>query len=329
MTPSVSPKIYSTLLLYLAGFAFGYVVILLDYRLSSTIEPRHHQFLNHQQSKLWLLLLVMQVVFWFAVCVPIHRIIEFLKSQYRARRGNLLKEEPAGGPEKGLARPGRGIPWRALAVLLFLAIAFLLIRSTSFLTPNCGDYSFLNSFWKTLILNFIGFGIALIAAGALLFISIELAALERGGDGAGRISKYITLRRYSLRLLTIMGVMTSLATVSFGAKRNAIQAMKDANLVMEATPCVFLREHVFLYALYLSMLLALAFFPTYAALLRTGRKLVCDLLPMPPPGDESWPNWYSRQKSLEELLQLSVTENLRAGIAILAPIAGSLISLLK
>jgi len=64
-------------------------------------------------------------------------------------------------------------------------------------------------------------------------------------------------------------------------------------------------------------------------LLRTGRKLVRDLLPMPSPIDESWQSWYSRQKSLEELLQLSVSENLRAGIAILAPIAGSLISLLK
>jgi hypothetical protein len=77
------------------------------------------------------------------------------------------------------------------------------------------------------------------------------------------------------------------------------------------------------------MLLALAFFPTYAALLRTGRKLVCDLLPMPPANDESWTNWYSKQKSLEELLKLSVSENLRAGIAILGPIAGSLIPLLR
>lgn len=328
MKPSISPKIYSTLLLYAAGFAVGYVVIFLDYQFSST-EPRHYQFLHYYQSQLWLLLLIMQTVFWFAVCVPIYRIIIFLKSEYHARREKLLNDKPTDGREKEQATWRGWKLWRILAGLLFLTIGYLLLHSSSFLSPNCGDYSFLHSSWKTLILNIIGFGIALIAATALLLISIELAALERGGLGAGRVSKYITLRRYSLRLLTILGAMTSLATVAFGAKRNTIQAMKDANLIVEAVPCEFLREHIFLYALYLSMLLALAFFPTYAALLRTGRKLVCDLLPMPPPSDELWLDWYSRQKTLEELLQLSVTENLRAGIAILAPIAGSLISLVK
>jgi hypothetical protein len=158
------------------------------------------------------------------------------------------------------------------------------------------------------------------AAIELLLIGIELARIHEGGEsGEKRVEKYIALRRYSLRLLTILGVMTGLAMLGLSAKRYAILSMKE---------CAFSVEHVFLYALYLSILLALVFFPTYAALLRTGQKLVCDLLPMPSLTDESWPNWYSKQKSLEELLQLSVNESLKAGIAILAPIAGSLISFL-
>ena len=328
MKPSVSPKIYSTLLLYAAGFAVGYVVIFLDYYLAFT-EDRHHQFLHKYQSQLWLLLLIMQTVFWFAVAVPISRIIVFLRSEYRARQDKLLMEKHADGPRERRARLRVRKLWRTLAVLLFLAISYLLLHSSSFLSPNCGDYGFLHSRWKTLILNMIGFSLALVAAAALLFISIELAALERGGLGADRVLKYITLRRYALRLLSVLGVMTGLATVAFGAKRITIEAAKEAHLVMGSVMCEFKREHVLLYAVYLSMLLALAFFPTYAALLRTGRKLVCDLLPMPPLGDDSWADWYSRQKSLEELLQLSVSENLRAGIAILGPIAGSLISLLR
>ncbi|BAS60290.1 hypothetical protein LBWT_X3620 (plasmid) [Leptolyngbya boryana IAM M-101] len=41
-------------------------------------------------------------------------------------------------------------------------------------------------------------------------------------------------------------------------------------------------------------------------------------------------NWYSNQKKVEELLklQLGATDSLKTGISILAPLAGSAISLL-
>jgi hypothetical protein len=327
MKPSTSLKTYltplkpyATLLLYVMGLAVCCSVIFFDYWFSST-EPRHHKFLHYYQSQLWLLLLVVQTVFWFAALVPIYRIRNFLKSEYEARRKTKLEGISVDGQGKGQGEWMERRLWLILASLLLLILVWLLLQTSSFLSPNCGDYNFPHSSEKTRILTSIGFGIALIAAVELLLIGIELAkTLEMGGSSADRISKYITLRRSSLRLLTILGVMTGLAMVGLGAKRNAILQIKE---------CDFLPEHVFLHALYLSVLLALVFFPTYAALLRTGRKLVRDLLPMPQPTEESWPNWYSRQKSLEELLQLSVTENLRAGIAILAPIVGSLISLLK
>jgi hypothetical protein len=118
--------------------------------------------------------------------------------------------------------------------------------------------------------------------------------------------------------------MTTLATLAVGAKRAAILAMGE-----DVCRPDFSAAYLFLRAVFWTILLALTFFPTYAALLRTGRQLVRELLPMPSPADESWSDWYAKQKSLEELLQLSVVENLRAGVAILAPIAGSLISFLK
>lgn len=304
-------KPLSTLVLYAIGVAFGYSVIFLDYRFSGT-EERHYQFLRNYQSQLWLLLLFMQIMFWAAVIMPIWRILRSL--------------QPLADLKWRIMR--RKMWWKIMLapILSFLSLGILfwiLLSSSSRLSPKCNDYGFLHSYTKTTILTISGYCIALMAAIGLLLICIDLATLERDADDKNRISRYIERRRHSLRLLTILGVMMGLATLGFGAKRNAILAMG------QTCQPDFLPARVFLLALYLTILLALTFFPTYAALLRTGRKLVCDLLPMPSPSDKDWPNWYEKQKNLEELLRLSVTENLRAGVAILAPIAGSLISLLK
>jgi hypothetical protein len=305
-------KPLSTLVLYAIGVAFGYIVIFLDYRFSVT-EERHYQFLRNYQSQLWLLLLFMQIMFWAAVIMPIWRILRSL--------------QPLSDLNWRIIR--RKMWWKIMLapILSFLSLGILfwiLLSSSSRLSPKCNDYGFLHSSSKTTILTISGYCIALMAAIGLLLICIDLATLERGIDDKKRISKYIERRRHSLRLLTILGVMMGLATLGFGAKRNAILAMGQNTCQPD-----FSAARVFLLALYLTILLALTFFPTYAALLRTGRKLICDLLPMPSPSDKDWPNWYEKQKNLEELLRLSVTENLRAGVAILAPIAGSLISLLK
>jgi hypothetical protein len=311
MKTSTSLKPYSTLSLYAAGLTVGCAVLFLDYGFSSA-EQRHYDFLKTYQTRTWLLLLIMQIIFWFAALVPLYRIREFLKAEYLARREETLHNISGDNQKKG---PNKG----GTFLLILMPLLFLVFLKLSSISPACADYGFLHSSIKTSILTWTGYGIATIAAMELLLIGVELATMFDGdGPSEQRLTKYIALRRYALRLLTILGVMTTLAVLGMTAKAYAIGAA-----------CKFPVQSIFLYAVFLSTLLALGFFPTYAGLLRTGHKLVRDLLPMPPLTDESWSSWLSKKKGLEELLQLSVTENIRAAMAILAPIVGGLIPLLN
>jgi hypothetical protein len=316
MNRSTALKPYSTLFFYLVGFAVGYAVLFLDYQISSP-EPRQREFVRSWQSQIWFLSVFMQTIFWFAALVPLYRIKKFRRKELPRRRTGSLESQAADNKRR---KQEDGRFWFVLAAVLFMLV-FIFLRFSASFSPNCGDYGFLHSTWKTTILAWIGFVIAGLMAVELLRIGVELAKIyEVGASEKGCVEAFTILRHHSLRLLNILGVMMTLAVLSMAAKRYTITHL---------TNCEFRIQHIFLYALFLSMLLAFGFFPTYAALLRTGHKLVRELLPMPSPADENWLSWYERKKSLEELLQLSLPENLRAAMAILSPIAGGVISWLS
>lgn len=87
-------------------------------------------------------------------------------------------------------------------------------------------------------------------------------------------------------------------------------------------------KKVLVYGLYYTVILVLTFLPTFSTLIATGHKLRDEILPMPSPHSESWSSDCEKRAKLEKLLSLSMTEGLRAIVAVLAPILGTLISLL-
>ena len=92
----------------------------------------------------------------------------------------------------------------------------------------------------------------------------------------------------------------------------------------------FPREFVLMYGGFFTLLLALLYAPVYQTLLDTGRKLVDGACPAVEPRSSAWTDVYEKRKKLEELLQLEVTtsSSFRAGIAIMAPLASSVVGLL-
>jgi hypothetical protein len=83
------------------------------------------------------------------------------------------------------------------------------------------------------------------------------------------------------------------------------------------------------FGLYYTLILVLTFLPTFTILIAAGHKLRDDILPIPSPHNETWESLCAKREKLERLLALSMTEGLRAAIAILAPILGSIISLIR
>jgi hypothetical protein len=89
-------------------------------------------------------------------------------------------------------------------------------------------------------------------------------------------------------------------------------------------------EAVLLYGVFLSTLLAAAYAPAFNALRNAGERVLDELEPEPEPGDRDWPLPTPRRRELRAHLELDAgfVESLRVGLAVLAPLAAGLVSLL-
>jgi len=88
-------------------------------------------------------------------------------------------------------------------------------------------------------------------------------------------------------------------------------------------------EHVVLFGLSLTVLVATMYLPPYFSLEEKGRELVIARSP-PARTRGAGADWIAQRDRLEKLLQLGLrpADSLRSSIAILAPLAGSLLSTL-
>ncbi len=149
---------------------------------------------------------------------------------------------------------------------------------------------------------------------------------------------FLDLRDRLQFFLVIAGTGISAATLGSGALRNTLIAWAKSDTLSLACIKVaksvnFPAEMVLLYGLYTTALLTLVYIPTFIAFQSKGREICGSTYPKPSfnsDASDSWVNWYSNQKKVEELLklQLGATDSLKTGISILAPLAGSAISLL-
>jgi hypothetical protein len=146
-------------------------------------------------------------------------------------------------------------------------------------------------------------------------------------------------------------VVIGLGTLASGLLREAVLATNEIALEKrpETQPSISIKDdpttalteayrtalefdpkYVALYGLFFTLLLALAFAPSYLALRSAARELREHTLPLPPPTANDFDEVRQKRQTLDELLQTNLTAfgSFKAGIAILSPLAGSLTALI-
>ena len=94
------------------------------------------------------------------------------------------------------------------------------------------------------------------------------------------------------------------------------------------TPVPFDQEYILAYGLLFTGVLALAFAPSYLFMRRAGTELRDRSYPLPEPENARFFEVVDNRNSFDALLQtnLSATATFKAGVAILTPLAASLLS---
>jgi hypothetical protein len=184
-------------------------------------------------------------------------------------------------------------------------------------------------------------------------------------SSAASVTRFIELRTELTALLAVAGVLIGLATLSSGALREAVLAVRDKHVyrndsvaclerkladtgtsaeelrrtvradfkdLLETYPACtrlhFDQEYVLAYGLLFTGVLGLAFAPSYLFMRRAGAKLRDDSYPLPEPNDERFFGVVEQRSAFDALLQtnLSATATFKAGVAIFTPLAASLLS---
>jgi hypothetical protein len=173
---------------------------------------------------------------------------------------------------------------------------------------------------KVRTLTAIALFVALVAAASIWLIRGRLERLREQGATKDNLRTYLRLRGELDRLLGYLGAVVGLAVLSSAGMRRVIQDVGSVGS--------FHAESIVVYGVVLSLLVALVYLPTYLVAHAVGEDLRDELVPFPEPKQLS--EGLEERRKLDEALGLTVsaTASFRAGVAILAPLLGSLTSLL-
>jgi hypothetical protein len=307
-------KLSSGTTLVAIGFLTGAGILLFDYIPFQTEESRW--LIRLAPFQLFLFAVVAQTVFWAVAFGSMLPTIRKLWVHFKGHKPEI-------------------ITWS----LLFAA----LVISSRFFAFSCDNYRLGHHWLKTSLLTYTGGGVALMAAVGSILVNIGLrdvlakSAASAEEASVARVDKqqileekqgelvreYLDLRASLLLFLSILGIMLGLVVLAQGAKRYFIQNASDG-CASDFTP-----DKVMIFGLYYTLILILTFLPTFSLLIATGHRLRDDLLPIPSPHSNQWKDRCARREKLEALLALSMTESIRAVLAVAGPIFGALISLLQ
>lgn len=291
--------------LAIAGVAFGAAVLLGDALLMRLLEGewrgrtpfdtfysgRVWAWLSEPESALWLSLLIGSVGLWACLLPP------FIASLRRWGR-------PRGAPALS-----------AVALLLVLIAAFVVTPRLSGGTPSAIPAHF----EKIVILTGCGFVVAVVGIATIWSVQAQAAALGTLPADT-RLTRVLELRRSLGTTLAMLGALLGSAILSAGALLHARRAAGEEGA----------QELVLLYGGFLSILIALVYFPAWRQLQASAEELADEVAPIPDPRGTGFSDGLELRTSVRELLQLDVgvVGSFRAGISILAPLASGLVSLL-
>jgi len=203
-----------------------------------------------------------------------------------------------------------------LSPLIVLSAAVDVVRySTQVRSPLPGHFG------KVTVVTWLGTLVALVAVAGIVRVGRAAWSLEVEGRGAPALEAYLELRSHLRQFLLIAGAVVAGAVLAAGALQSAADGYRN----QMGRP-----ESVLLYGLFLSTLLAAAYAPAFGELRKAGERVLEELEPSPGPGDRDWPLGTPRRRELRAHLELDAgfVESLRVGVAVLAPLASGLVSLL-
>lgn len=155
--------------------------------------------------------------------------------------------------------------------------------------------------------------------------------LEESPAAIGTLAGQIEYLRRVLKLVVgQVGAVIGSIALSTGALHNAVDAWNAMAFPWSNSPAKgydFPPEFVLLYAIFFVLLLALVYVPVYLSLERRAREVLDAVYPADWSAEPA-ADWARRRKELGDYLQVGIRleESLRAGVAILAPLTGLLLS---
>jgi hypothetical protein len=283
-------------------------------------------FIHEPEFVLWLLILCAQAAVWtLALLLPIRRI-------FFRRVRELPRKEGLKRFVLPLELVGAALVLAALAAALSMPPHLVSHFGSPGRLSNALDKLPRGSEWpvpnyelKIGVFEALGFFVGISGVVTMWIVGLTFKKLEQTADRSKRLVEFVTRRDELNTLLTIIGVIVGLGTLATGALQNAISTLHDHYPSQTQFP----REYVLIFGLYYSALLALAYAPCYVAMRNAGEKLkdaFFGKLASSPDAVDAM----TKRRSLDDLLQLNVSasSSFKAGVAILTPLAGSLVGLL-
>jgi hypothetical protein len=268
-----------------------------------TFTRREQKFMKRDQTVLWLLLLAGQTATWAVLLVPIAQTLDKVGRWCSARVVWLY-----GGAVIGAA---------AIAA----AFGELLVNRPHWTLPGHTPKIAVLTALAVVVAAIAAVGIGCVGAGA------EAIELDRDQSWEHRVAYFVALREGLDRMVLCMGVIVGAAVLATGALRTATISWQQA-LDAQARLDEFPEEHVLLYGLYFSAVIALLAIPIYERLRAVGSRMRDEQLPERYPPTEGWKERADERAAVDRLLKLDLTTaaSFRAGVAILAPLLSSLLS---
>lgn len=300
----VSPRAWTTpptwvvMLAALVGAGIGVAVLLFDWWWSW--GPAARDLIHSSSFVLWASLICAQTMLWTLASFPVFATLRRHKKGWKGQRVDIVV---------------------SALILVGIVVAIVVVGNRLHRIPEV----FPRSHPKVWTLTGIALLLALAASISIWLIRGRLAEL-RAGAGKNELSLYIEFRGDLERLLGILGAVVGLAVLATAALRQVVLEYAASGHPNADFPA----DYPILYGLILSLVLALIYLPTYLALLDAGSDLRRRAAPLPEPDDPGFEAAVAKRQTLTDLLGLDVSAStsFRAGVAILSPLLGALVSLL-